>query len=97
VLGIVYLILILVIFMVQIMLLGAPPAGGPPFSDEMFAMAVAIVLALGCLFGSWFFLKDAEKRVADYDRMRHWRDEPRRRPRVKPRQIREWEAAEREG
>jgi ABC-type transport system involved in multi-copper enzyme maturation permease subunit len=42
-----------------------------------FFLGTAVFLGLGFLLGSWFFLKEAEKRVADYDRARHWHDEPR--------------------
>jgi ABC-type transport system involved in multi-copper enzyme maturation permease subunit len=50
----------------------------PNLNLNLFVIGTAIFLAVGFLLGSWFFLKEAEKRVADYDRTRHWRDEPRR-------------------
>ena len=43
-----------------------------------FSLGAAIFLAVGFLLGSWLFLTQAEKAVADYDRTRHWHDEPRR-------------------
>jgi ABC-type transport system involved in multi-copper enzyme maturation permease subunit len=49
----------------------------PMFSRTAFEFGTALFLALGFWLGSWFFLKEAEKRVADYDRARHWQDEPR--------------------
>ncbi|MCS6977750.1 MAG: ABC transporter permease subunit [Gemmatales bacterium] len=55
-----------------------------------FAIAGQIALALGFLLGSWFFLREAEKRVADYDRARHWRRERKRQPKVVPRQVVEY-------
>ena len=59
-----------------------------------FCVVLCIILGLTFLFASWFLLKEAEKRVADYDRTRHWRNEVVRRPRVKPKQVEEYEAAE---
>jgi hypothetical protein len=78
-------------FMLLEMLLTGNTTGGGPFSPAAFVVSGYIMAALGFLLGSWFFLKEAEKRVADYDRTRHWRNEPKRRPRVIPKQVREWE------
>lgn len=56
-----------------------------------FVLAGQIAMALAFLLGSWFFLWEAEKRVADYDRARHWTLEKKRRPKVQPRQVVEYE------
>jgi ABC-type transport system involved in multi-copper enzyme maturation permease subunit len=52
---------------------------------EAVPVASCVVLA-GIFFGmAWYFIKDAEKRVADRERTRHWKYEPGyRRPRVRP-------------
>jgi ABC-type transport system involved in multi-copper enzyme maturation permease subunit len=48
----------------------------PTLNFSVFFLAAAAFLAIGFLLGSWYFLKEAEKRVADFDRTRHWHDEP---------------------
>jgi len=56
-----------------------------------FVLAGQIAMAVAFLLASLFFLREAEKRVADYDRARHWRWEKKRRPKVQPRQVIEYE------
>ena len=79
-----------------------PPSSPPapvlpgPASLDSFVVTGYVTAAASFLIGSWFFLKEAEKRVADYDRTRHWQNEPKRRPRTKPRQVREFEEAEKQ-
>jgi hypothetical protein len=89
-----WLMIVMMYFLFVSLLLGGGPPGPPPMSFEHFFIALCIGLGLCFIFASWFFLKEAEKRVADYDRTRHWRNEPIRRPRVKPKQVEEYEAAE---
>ncbi len=56
-----------------------------------FVLAGYVVMALAFFLASLFFLREAEKRVADYDRARHWKLEKKRRPKVQPRQVVEYE------
>jgi ABC-type transport system involved in multi-copper enzyme maturation permease subunit len=54
-----------------------------PFKDFFFAFFFASCLALAAIFYgfAWWFITDAEKRVSDRERTRHWKDEPLYRPR----------------
>jgi ABC-type transport system involved in multi-copper enzyme maturation permease subunit len=56
------------------------------FGDFFFAFFIASCLALAAIFYgfAWWFIADAEKRVADRERTRHWKDEPLYRPRRRP-------------
>ncbi|MBL8799755.1 MAG: ABC transporter permease subunit [Planctomycetia bacterium] len=49
--------------------------------DTAFFIATCIGLALIFWLVSWYFVGDAEKRVADRERTRHWKEEPISRPR----------------
>src|SRR5262249_25211725 len=81
-----------VFYMLFVSLLLQGSMAGPPLSFAGFFVVLCIILGLSFLFASWFLLKEAEKRVADYDRTRHWRNEVIRRPRIKPKQVEEYEA-----
>jgi ABC-type transport system involved in multi-copper enzyme maturation permease subunit len=50
------------------------------------AFFIATCLGLAAMFYglAWWFISDAEKRVADRERTRHWKDEPLYRPRRRP-------------
>jgi ABC-type transport system involved in multi-copper enzyme maturation permease subunit len=65
--------------------LGLTRAVGP-FGDFFSAFFVASCLGLAAIFYgfAWWFIADAEKRVADKERTRHWKDEPIYRPRRRP-------------
>jgi hypothetical protein len=84
-------IMISLLFILMEQLLTGRISGAGPFDPKALFVSGYIMAALSFLLGSWFFLKEAEKRVADFDRTRHWRNEPKRRPRVVPKQVREWE------
>lgn len=53
------------------------------FSDFYFAFFIASCLSVAaiCYGMAWWFIRAAEKRVADKERIRHWKDEPVIRPR----------------
>jgi ABC-type transport system involved in multi-copper enzyme maturation permease subunit len=57
--------------------LGRTAAGG--FGDFVLGFTVGSCLVLAGVFWglAWFFLGDAQKWIADRERTRHWRDEPR--------------------
>jgi ABC-type transport system involved in multi-copper enzyme maturation permease subunit len=74
---VVYLLISLFLVIVEEMVLKQTSRSlGLAFGFDAFMVAVAIVLVGMFLLGSWLFLREAEKRVADYERTRHWRDEP---------------------
>jgi ABC-type transport system involved in multi-copper enzyme maturation permease subunit len=54
---------------------------------DFYTLCVCLALVLGFLGMTWFFLADAQKYVADRERIRHWKEEPktgrRRRTRTK--------------
>jgi ABC-type transport system involved in multi-copper enzyme maturation permease subunit len=58
--------------------LGKTAIGG--FPAFVLGFKIGSCLALGGVFWglAWFFLNDAQKWIADRERTRHWRDEPRR-------------------
>jgi ABC-type transport system involved in multi-copper enzyme maturation permease subunit len=66
----------LAVMVVEMALTGRQPTGGPFVGYGVFFYATSILMAVCFLLGSWFFLREAEKRVADYERTRHWRKNP---------------------
>lgn len=58
-------------------------AGGAEFES---AFKIASCFGLAAIFYglAWWFISDAEKRVADRERVRHWKDEPLYRPHRRP-------------
>jgi len=54
-----------------------------PFSEFFVAFFISSCLALAAIFYgvAWWFINHAERRVADRERTRHWKDEPIFRPR----------------
>lgn len=88
----VWMLLTLFVLLLEQLLFGT--ASGA-WSANLSAILLAgyITVALAFLAGSWFFLKEAEKRVADYDRARHWKLEKKRRPKKTPVQVVEWETS----
>ncbi|HLJ96797.1 MAG TPA: hypothetical protein VKU02_26725, partial [Gemmataceae bacterium] len=44
---------------------------------SFYSICVCLALVLSFLGMTWFFLVDAQKYVADRERIRHWKEEPR--------------------
>jgi ABC-type transport system involved in multi-copper enzyme maturation permease subunit len=59
--------------------LGLPPSallgGFPPFFIAFFVV-VCVALVLGFALTAWWFIKEAERHVAQVERVKHWRREP---------------------
>jgi ABC-type transport system involved in multi-copper enzyme maturation permease subunit len=67
---------------------GKAAAGGLPEFFLGFMVGTCLVLA-GAFWGlAWFFLGDAQKWIADRERTRHWKDEPRHLPPLRRREAR---------
>ena len=43
---------------------------------DFYTLCVCLALILGFVGMTWFFLADAQKYVADRERIRHWKEEP---------------------
>jgi hypothetical protein len=80
---IIVLLLMLVDNLLKTNITGGLGACGSVYLEAVY-VASCLVLA-GLFFGlAWYFIKDAEKRVADRERTRHWKYEPEyRRPRAR--------------
>ena len=89
VLSTVYMVILIIVWLIELLLFGTVVAS-TPFTFSTMLIATSIVLAGAALFGSWFFLREAERRIADLERTRHWHTEPTRRPRVTPPQVIEY-------
>jgi ABC-type transport system involved in multi-copper enzyme maturation permease subunit len=75
----VWLVIVVALYLIEANLYGTTTAGSAFARGGVgpFLLAVAATLVVMFLYTSWAFLRNAEKRVADYERTRHWRREAR--------------------